>query len=145
MTEPIHRQLRTIRRAMQLHQKDLATILGVHTSSIVNWDTGRQDPNIHHAHAYAQALHHPLTATNNGNPIGALIDVVPTLPALRYHLGITQTDMGHLTGAGEHAVQGLERRIRAGRSPRLSSVEWYLPGFGYQIELVPARALERAA
>lgn len=145
VNQPIHQQLRAIRRDQNQRQKHVATASGIDPSSLGYWERGEKTPFLHHADAWARTLNHQLVATSDGKIIDTLINLVPQLPGIRRHRGITQEALGHATLTSESAVNCFEGRIRAGDNLILATVEWYASGLGYQVGLTPARQLERAA
>ncbi|MCK2219746.1 helix-turn-helix domain-containing protein [Actinomadura sp. ATCC 31491] len=146
MTQPIHLQLRALRREMRLRRKDLAAQIGVYYNTISSWDTGRKAPFTHHAHAYARAVHHHLVAIDpTGTIVGNLIDLMPKLPAMRRQRGLSQQMLSHHLRTTKSAVSSLEVRIHAGDSILLTTLEGYLLGFNLSMALVPAERAERAA
>lgn len=144
VNQPIHRQLRTIRRDQNRRQNHVATTSGIEPSTLGYWERGVKAPFLHHADAWARALHHHLVGATDGQVIDTLINLVPRLPEIRRQRGITQEALGRTALTTESAVNCFEGRIRAGDNLLLSTVTWYTAGLGYQIGLVPA-ALERAA
>ena len=145
MTEPIHRQLRTIRRDQHLTQHQLATLMGVWRSTIGRWERGIQSHSIPDADLHARTLHHHLIATHDNKPLGDLLHLFPRLPALRKAKGLSQQDVADRMWTHRGAVANIEARIRAGDAVRLATVVPYLSGMDWGVGLLPARALERAA
>lgn len=143
--QPIHRQLREIRRDQNRRQNHVAAASSIDPSSLGYWERGVKTPFLHHADAWARTLNHQLVAISDGKIIATLINLVPQLPGIRRDRGITQEMLGHATLTSESAVNCFEGRIRAGDNLILATVEWYASGLGYQIGLAPDAALERAA
>ncbi|MEV4287402.1 helix-turn-helix transcriptional regulator [Nonomuraea bangladeshensis] len=145
MNQPLHLQLREIRRDIRLYQHQLADQIGVKKAAITCWDSGRKTPFVRHADAYARAVDHRLVVADGDTILGDLIGVLPTLPELRRQRGITQEVVSRSMWTSRKAVISLEGRIRRGDNLLLTTVEGYLAGLGLAARLVPAEQLERAA
>ncbi|MEV4174024.1 helix-turn-helix transcriptional regulator [Nonomuraea sp. NPDC049709] len=144
MNQPIHKQLREIRRDQHRLQKHVAAALGVNHATYGSWERGQASPFLHHTDIWATELHHQLVATVDGAVIDTLVNFVAALPVLRRGRGLTQEGLGRRTRRGVTAVHGVERQVQAGGGLLLSTVEWYVAGLDYGIGLAPA-VLERAA
>lgn len=146
MTEPLHRQLRALRRDHRLAQHQLADLMGVWRSTISRWERGIQSHSIPEADRHARTLHHRLVILNqHGQIIGDLLALLPTLPDLRKQRGLSQSDVARRMWSSRGGVANIDVRIRAGHAVRLSTIAAYVAGMGCEVGLVPARALERAA
>lgn len=145
MTEPIHRQLRTIRRSLRLRQYQVADLLGIWRCTLSRWERGTQSHSIPDADRHAHTLHHRLVVLDAGVIIGDLLALFPALPDFRRSRGLSQMDVARRMFTHRGAVANIELRIRAGDAVRLATVVSYLGGLGCEVGLVPAAALERAA
>lgn len=145
MTEPIHRQLRDVRRAIHLNQYQLADLMGVAQCTISAWERGYKSPSVPDADLYARTVHQRLIVTLNGRFISELLPLFPNLPDFRKAQGTSQMDLARRMWASRGTVANIEVRIRAGTAVRLATVVPYLGGLGCMVGLAPAAALERAA
>lgn len=145
MTQPIHRQLRDVRRALHLNQYQLADLMGVAQCTISAWDRGYKSSSIPDADLYARTVHQRLIVTLNGSFISELLPLFPNLADFRKARGASQMDLARRMWASRGTVANIEIRIRTGTAVRLATVVPYLGGLGCVVGLTPADRLERAA
>lgn len=140
LTAPIHQQLRDLRQAHRLRQREVADLINVAENSIRNWELGQKRPHLHQVIAYAEAFNHQLTITLNGAPVCDVRDMLPNLAELRHRHGLALTGMGAAINVGPTAVGVFERRAAKGVPVLLATLERYLDALGYQINVTPKQA-----
>ncbi|MET8866491.1 helix-turn-helix transcriptional regulator [Nonomuraea sp. NPDC004580] len=136
MNQPIHQQLRNIRRQLAITQPHAADQLGVTLWTISTWDSGRYSPRIHPYIRYATLLGRQLIITRQGALPTPLTDVLPDLAQVR-RPRIRTRDLAQRRNVRAHTITAFERRLAAGSNPTLADIQTYLRGFDHDLQITP--------
>jgi DNA-binding XRE family transcriptional regulator len=138
LTRSVYQQLRDLRVAGQIEQRQIAETLGVDWKTVRRWDTGRRSPRVHHACAYAQLLEHQLVVTRDGAALGELQQLMGNLPGCRHTVNRSRISVAVALHTSRAIVAQLERRIASGQPMLLATLERYLAAHGCHIHATPA-------
>lgn len=138
------KRIKKVRGILRLHQRDFGQRIGVTTSTVSGWESGRRSP--------SQAIIKSICKTYNVNYLwltegcGDMFDKTPIIwgsisdriSELRYTLGFSQRDFGKKIGIGGTAVSKLENGERNPSKQTLKFIcreynvnhEWLVNGIG---------------
>ncbi|MFI7532613.1 hypothetical protein [Streptosporangium sp. NPDC049376] len=142
---PLIAELVALRRTAQIQGQELAHTLGLGASAgpsmVSRWESGQAIPVVGHVIGYAHAVGHQLVVVHDGEPVGALDEVLPDMAGLRTAAGLTRAAVAECLWITVTSVGHLERT--AGPRTQLTALLRYLGALGCTLTLAPFEVVER--